>query len=240
MLESAFTSVLGTSTEGTVGALTGGNFLICSLASLILGLAVAGIYMYKHKYSKNFVVTLALLPIIVQMVIALVNGNIGAGVAVMGVFNLVRFRSIPGSAKDIVAVFLAMAVGLATGMGYITMAVLFTAIVGLANVVFVSSPLGNGKGKSQTKTVREEKTLKVTIPEDLDYCNVFDDLFASFCTKADLENAKTTNMGSLFQLEYAVTLMDPKQEKNFIDAIRTRNGNLAVQFGRKIGGKETL
>ena len=239
-METTFTSVLGTSMEGTVGSLTEGSFLICSLASLLLGLAVAGIYMYKHRYSKNFVVTLALLPIIVQMVIALVNGNIGAGVAVMGVFNLVRFRSIPGSAKDIGAVFLAMAVGLATGMGYITLAVLFTLIVGLANIAFVSSPLGNGKNKPQAKTTREEKTLKVTIPEDLDYCSVFDDLFETFCTKAELANAKTTNLGSLFQLEYTVTLCDPKQEKSFIDAIRARNGNLAVQFGRKVASKETL
>ena len=104
-------------TESSVAGVSAEGFLACCVASLVLGAAVAVIYMFRHTYSKNFVVTLALLPVIVQMVIMLVNGNIGAGIAVMGVFNLVRFRSIPGSAKDIGSVFLAMAVGLATGMG---------------------------------------------------------------------------------------------------------------------------
>jgi hypothetical protein len=134
VLDTVFTSIIG-GADDTTTMLTSGAFLICSLASLVFGLIIAFVYMYKHKYSKNFVVTIALLPIIVQMVIALVNGNIGAGIAVMGVFNLVRFRSIPGSAKDIGAVFFAMAVGLATGMGYITLAALFTVIVGIANIV---------------------------------------------------------------------------------------------------------
>lgn len=144
MLDSLFTSVL--SSESTASTLTNGAFLLRSLASLALGVAIACIYMFRHRYTKNFVVTLALLPLIVQMVIALVNGNIGAGIAVMAVFNLVRFRSIPGSAKDIGAVFLAMAVGLATGMGYLTLAILFTAIVAIANTVLVLSPLGMQSG----------------------------------------------------------------------------------------------
>ena len=214
--------------------MTSGSFLICSLASLILGLVIAFVYMYKHKYSKNFVVTIALLPIIVQMVIALVNGNIGAGVAVMGVFNLVRFRSIPGSAKDIGTVFFAMAVGLATGMGYITLAALFTVIVGLANIIFVSSPLGQKTGTSV------DRSLKVAIPEDMDYISLFDDLFDQYTSKSELVNVKTTNMGSLYQLEYAITLKDKDQEKLFLDEVRTRNGNLTVQCGRPVLAKETL
>ncbi len=233
MLDTVFTSIIG-SAESTATSLTSGSFLICSLTSLILGLVIAFVYMYKHKYSKNFVVTIALLPIIVQMVIALVNGNIGAGIAVMGVFNLVRFRSIPGSAKDIGTVFFAMAVGLATGMGYITLAALFTVIVSIANIIFVSSPLGQQKSKSI------DRSLKIAIPEDMDYISLFDDLFDEYTSKSELVNVKTTNMGSLYQLEYAITLKDQASEKLFLDEVRTRNGNLTVQCGRPVLAKETL
>ncbi len=232
MLDSLFSSVLAT--ESTASSLSVETFLLCSVVSLALGICVALIYMYKHKYSKNFVVTLALLPIIVQMVIALVNGNIGTGVAVMGVFSLVRFRSIPGSAKDIGAVFLAMAVGLATAMGFIGLAVLFTVIVAIANIALVNSPLGGKLGGA------EPKSLRVTMPEDMDYCTAFDDLFERFTSKHALVHAKTTNMGSLYQIEYEITLKDPRQEKLLLDAIRTRNGNLTVQCGRPILVKETL
>lgn len=145
MFDSLFTSVL--QTESTAASLTSGAFLACTLASLVLGVVIALVYMFRHEYSKNFVVTLALPPLIVQVVITLVNGNLGAGIAVMGVFNLVRFRSIPGTAKDIGAVFMAMAIGLATGMGYLWLAALFTLIVGIANVALVLSPLGAGSGR---------------------------------------------------------------------------------------------
>ena len=232
MFDSIFTSILAT--ESTASALTSSAFFMCSITSLILGVAIALIYMFKHEYSKNFVVTLALLPIIVQVVISLVNGNIGAGIAVMGVFNLVRFRSIPGSAKDIGAVFLAMAIGLATGMGYLALACIFTVIVGLANVIFVLSPLGAQKNQPV------EKALKVTIPEDLDYCGVFDDIFDRYTAKSELINVKTTNMGALFQLEYRITLKDIAEEKELIDALRCRNGNLAIQCGRPVVDRERL
>ena len=228
MFDTFFSSVLSTTEESAAASLSGSAFLLCSLTSLVLGVAIAFIYMFRQEHTKNFVVTLALLPVIVQTVITLVNGNIGAGVAVMGVFNLVRFRSIPGSAKDIGAVFLAMAVGLCTGMGYLTLAVLFTIIVGIANLVFVLSPLG-GKSAGQA-----DKSLHVTIPEDLDYCSIFDDLFARYTTKSQLIEAKTTNMGSLYQLHYHVTLRDARDEKSLLDAIRTRNGNLTVACGRPV------
>ena len=187
MLESIMTSVYESS-ESLVGSVTSFDFLLCSLFSIVLGLAVAFIYMFRHKYSKNFVVTLALLPLIVQMVITLVNGNIGAGIAVMGVFNLVRFRSIPGSAKDIGSVFLAMAVGLATGMGYLGLAVVFTVIVAIANLVFVLSPLG--------KQSSESKALTVTIPEDLPFEGVFDEVLEQYTTQYELVEVATSNMPS--------------------------------------------
>lgn len=154
MLDAAFTSVFGTS-ESLVGAVSTGGFLVCCLFSVVLGAACAAIYMFRHNYSKNFVVTLALLPLIVQMVITLVNGNLGAGIAVMGVFNLVRFRSIPGSAKDIGSVFLAMAIGLATGMGFLVLACVFTVVVGVVNLLFVLTPFG--KPREPGKTLRITK-----------------------------------------------------------------------------------
>lgn len=231
MLDSVFTSVFQTSSELT-GGVTSGDFLICCIASLVLGCLCALTYMFKHAYSKNFVVTLALMPLIVQMVITLVNGNIGAGIAVMGVFNLVRFRSIPGSAKDIGSVFFAMAIGLATGMGYLILAALFTAIVGIANVVYVLSPFG--------KRTKASKLLKVTIPEDLDYTGIFDDLFDRYTSSCELVEVRTTNMGSLFQLDYHIDLKDEKDEKRLIDDIRCRNGNLKVSCGRMVATRDVL
>lgn len=231
MLDLISTSVFG-STDSLVSSVSTTSFLLCCVASIVLGAAVAGIYMFRHTYSKNFVVTLALLPLIVQMVITLVNGNLGAGIAVMGVFNLVRFRSIPGSAKDIGSVFLAMAVGLATGMGFIGLAVLFTVIVAIVNIAYVLSPFG--------KPREPEKTLCVTIPEDLEFDGVFDDVLGRYANEYELVEVRTTNMGSLFQLQYNLRLREPGLEKRFIDEIRTRNGNLKVSLGRAVPNQYTL
>ena len=231
MLDSALTSIFGTA-ESLVAGVSTVDFLLCCAASIVLGAAVAAIYMFRHTYSKNFVVTLALLPLIVQMVITLVNGNLGAGIAVMGVFNLVRFRSIPGSAKDIGNVFLAMAIGLATGMGFIALAVLFTVIVGIVNVVYVLTPFGKQKAP--------EKMLKITIPEDLEYDGMFDDVLARYTDEHELVEVQTTNMGSLFLLEYAVRMRQPGIEKRMIDEVRCLNGNLKVVLGRAAASKDVL
>lgn len=231
MLDSALTSIFGTA-ESLVAGVSTIDFLLCCAASIVLGAAVAAIYMFRHTYSKNFVVTLALLPLIVQMVITLVNGNLGAGIAVMGVFNLVRFRSIPGSAKDIGSVFLAMAIGLATGMGFIMLAVLFTIIVAIVNVGYVLSPFGKQK--------EPEKTLKITIPDDLEYDGVFDDVLKCYTDEHELTMVQTTNMGSLFLLEYAVRMKQPGTEKRMIDELRCRNGNLKITCGRAAASKDVL
>lgn len=231
MLDSVFTSVFPTS-ETLVGSVTPGDFLLCCIASLVLGCLCALTYMFRHNYSKNFVVTLAIMPLIVQMVITLVNGNIGAGIAVMGVFNLVRFRSIPGSAKDIGSVFFAMAIGLATGMGYLVLAALFTVIVGIANIAYVLSPFG--------KRRQPGKLLKITIPEDLDYTGIFDDLFEKYTTSHELVEVRTTNMGSLFQLDYEIQLKSTEDEKTLIDDIRCRNGNLKISCGRMVAARDVL
>lgn len=231
MFEATFSSLYGAS-ESVISNVTTIDFLFCTVASIVLGMIAAAVYMFRHDYSKNFVVTLALLPVIVQMVITLVNGNLGAGIAVMGVFNLVRFRSIAGTAKDIGSVFMAMAIGLATGMGYIGLAVLFTIIVAIINIVFVVSPFGNEKTADQE--------LKITVPEDLAYTDLVDPVLARWCSSAKLQSVETTNLGSLFQLRYKVSLKEPGTEKSLIDDLRTRNGNLKIAFCLAPTKKETL
>ena len=231
MSDLMFSSVFGTA-DSLVSSVSASSFLLCSVVSIVLGLVIAGVYMFRHRYSKNFVVTLALLPLIVQMVITLVNGNLGAGIAVMGVFNLVRFRSIPGSAKDIGSVFFAMAIGLATGMGFIALAVLFTFIVGVVNVVYVLSPFGRPQ--------QPEKVLRVTVPEDLEFDGMFDAVLARYTAEHELTEVCTTNMGSLYQLEYQVRLAQPGIEKRLMDEVRCLNGNLKVSLSNAQVSKEVL
>lgn len=199
------------------------TFFICTVASLILGAALGWVHSRFNNSSKGFVITIALLPAIVQMVILLVNGNLGTGIAVMGAFSLVRFRSIPGSAKEITSIFMAMAVGLATGTGYITVAFLFTLIIGAVSILYNTTGFGEPK--------RKEKELKITIPEGVDYINVFKDLFEEYTTKNELVKVKTTNMGSLYKLDYRISLKDPAKEKMFLDDLRCRNGNLEIACG---------
>lgn len=206
-------------------------FLICTAVSLVLGVLVALVYRHKSNCSPSFAVTLAVLPAIVQVVIMLVNGNIGAGVAVAGAFSLVRFRSAPGTAKEIVAIFLAMAIGLATGMGYVLLAVVFFAII--AAVLLLLGKIKFGESK------HNERTLKITIPENLDYEGVFDDLFALYTEQATLEKVKTTNMGTLYELQYHIFLKGNEIPKKFIDELRCRNGNLNITCN-KVGLKESL
>lgn len=231
MLDSTFTSIFG-ATDSLVAGVTSVEFLYCCIASILLGAISAAVYMFKHSYSKNFVVTLAVLPLIVQMVITLVNGNLGAGIAVMGVFNLVRFRSIPGSAKDIGSVFFAMAIGLATGMGFITLAILFTAIVSIANIGYALSPFGKPKEPS--------KVLTVTVPEDMDFEDAFDQVLTEFTDSNELTEVRTSNMGSLYQLQYLIRMKAPKTEKQMIDELRCLNGNLKITLGLAPTTKEVL
>lgn len=199
------------------------NFLLCLGGALVLGLILAFAYMYKSRYTNSFVVTLALLPAVVCIVVMLVNGNIGTGVAIAGAFSLVRFRSVPGTAREICALFLAMAAGLIVGMGYLMFGLVFVLIMGAAFVLYTQLGLGG-------KQSDDEKVLSVTIPEDLNYSQVFEDIFAEHTRSHQLVRVKTTNMGSLFRLTYLVVLKDPTKEKELIDAIRCRNGNLEVSM----------
>lgn len=219
MLDSIFNGVFDNSTAATISIT---DFLICVAASIVIGFMIAFVFSHSSQYSKSFIVTLTLLPAIVCVIIMMVNGNIGAGVAVAGTFSLVRFRSIPGSAKEICAIFLAMAAGLATGMGYIAYGFLFVLILCIVNVVLTKTGFGN------SRTNLLEKTMRITIPEDLDYCDVFTDLFEEYTTENQLISVKTTNMGSLYKLTYNLIMKNSAQEKEFIDKLRCRNGNLEI------------
>ncbi|WP_207204898.1 DUF4956 domain-containing protein [Clostridium minihomine] len=216
-------SILSTATAATTAA-SMQDLLICTLASIVLGMGVGLCYMFRNTYSKSFVVTLALMPVIVQTVIMLVNGNLGTGIAVMGAFNLVRFRSIPGSAREIGSIFFAMAIGLATGMGYLTFALIFLALVGVMTMVLYTTKF------AEPRKIRKE--LKIMIPEDRDFEGVFDDLFQKYTQGSELVQVKTTNMGSLYELRYHVVLNAPVIEKEFMDELRCRNGNLSISCGK--------
>ena len=204
-----------------------GDFLLCMGCALVSGLILAAGYMYRTRYTKSFVVTLALLPAVVCVVIMMVNGNVGTGVAVAGAFSLVRFRSVPGTAKEISMLFIAMGTGLVAGMGYLAYGVLFALIMCAITLVYNQLDLGTKKNAAVYKT------LTITIPEDLDYTGVFDGIFKEYTRSYELLRVKTTNMGSLFRLTYDLTLKDEGLEKEMIDKLRCRNGNLEITVSRQ-------
>lgn len=203
------------------------DFLMCVVSALLIGLLLAVMYMYKTRYTKSFVVTLALLPAVVCVVIMMVNGNVGTGVAVAGAFSLVRFRSVPGTAREIGILFLAMGAGLIAGMGYIGYAFLFAVILSGVNMLYNSLDFGAGKRAALYKT------MNITIPEDLDYTGVFDGVLKKYASSWELVQVKTTNMGSLFRLTYHLTLKDKACEKELIDKLRCRNGNLEITVSKQ-------
>ena len=219
MLDSLFRGVFDTDMTSVISI---GDFLLCIGCALLIGLMMAFSYSFRSRYTKSFVVTLALLPAVVCIVIMMVNGNVGTGVAVAGAFSLVRFRSAPGTAKEISMLFLAMGAGLIAGMGYLGYAFLFTAIM------FAVSILYNRLSFGSKRNAKVYKTLNITIPEDLDYTDVFDPILEEYTSACELVRVKTTNMGSLFRLTYNLTLRDSRLEKEMIDKLRCRNGNLEI------------
>ena len=211
-------SILGTE-------LTLTSFLICTGVSLLLGVGTALVAGYRSRSTQSLAITLAILPAVVQAVIMLVNGSIGAGIAVAGAFSLVRFRSAPGTAREIAAIFLAMAIGLATGMGYVGLAVLLFLILAGAMLALTALRFGQKEDAG--------RILKITIPEDLDYDGLVDDLFERYTTAHTLEKVKTTNMGTLYELRYRITLRQEPVPKVFLDELRCRNGNLNITCCRE-------
>ena len=196
------------------------TYLICTAVSLVLGALIAFTANFRAKQSKSFLLALFLIPAIVQTVIMLVNGSVGTGVAVMGAFSLVRFRSVAGSAKEIVSIFLAMATGLATAMCYIGLAIVIVSILCIAMIIASFIRL-----KEKDDLVRE---LKITVPEDLNYAHSFDDVFEKYTKVYKLQNVKTTNMGSLYKLSYNIELKSEDDIQDFINDLRCRNGNLEI------------
>ena len=212
----------------SAASVTTAEFFWCTAASLVLGVLAALLFMFRNEeYSPSLAVTL-----VVQVVILLVNGNLGAGVAVMGAFSLVRFRSAAGSAREIAAIFLAMAIGLCTGMGYIGIAAILLAVYAAASLTLNAMRFGEKR--------RPAQILRITIPESLDYDGVFDEALETYTKKHELSRVRTVNMGALYELEYRVTLKDEAQQKAFLDELRCRNGNLRISLGRPVSSKDEL
>lgn len=224
MLETFFQGVFDTN---LTSAIAPADFLLCVGVSLLVGLLLCATTLWRAKYSGSFTVTLATLPAIVCVVIMMVNGNVGTGVAVAGAFSLVRFRSAPGSAREIGAIFVAMGAGLIAGMGYMGYSILFSLIVGGITMLYNALNLGEGRRAARYKT------LHIAIPEDLDYTGVFDPVLKRYTSSFELKQVKTTNMGSLFKLTYDLELKNPGQEKTLIDELRCRNGNLEISVSHQ-------
>ncbi len=231
MLSELFEGIFYAEETSVIGV---GDFLLCIFVALIVGVILAVTYIYKSSYTKSFVVTLAIIPSVVAMIIMMVNGNIGAGVAVAGAFSLIRFRSIPGTAKEIGAIFVGMGAGLAIGMGYVTYAILFTVILSAITFLYAKSSFG------ENMELERGKTIRITIPEDLEYTDIFTDIFEKYTQKNKLVQVKTTNMGSMFRLTYDVTLIDLAKEKEMIDEIRCRNGNLEITMSSQQMDRDVL
>ena len=224
MLESIFSEAVATiSTE---------SCLISMGVAIIVGVVIALAHKFTTKTTNNFLITVAILPLLAQIVIILINGNLGTSLAVAGAFTLVRFRSMQGNSKEIITIFWAMAMGLALGMGYVVFTVVATLVVAVLVLIYnkIAIKLENGSNRK----------LKVVIPENLDYNEVFDDIFEKYTEKVELNKVKTTNMGSTFELSYAVVVKKGINEKHFLDAIRTRNANMLVMLEREGISEEEL
>lgn len=214
------TSIFPETVQGAAGTAPLSSFIIVLISAAVLGILTSFVFSFKMKHSKSFSLPLALLPMAVCVVIFLVNGRIGTGIAVAGAFTLVRFRSIPGTAREISAIFTAMVIGLALGTGYIGVSVIFFVLASVLTLVLTITGFGGGNAS--------EKLLKITLPEDMDYHGLFDEVFAEYKIKARMTRVRSTNLGTLFELTYTVTFPDNEIPKAFLDAIRARNGNLNV------------
>ncbi len=222
-------SILNDSTISSVSSI---DVLICIVVAILLGGMISLTYKMTTKTTKNFLLTLAILPVLVQVVILLINGNLGTSVAVAGAFSLIRFRSMPGNSKEIISVFWAMAVGLALGMGYVVFATVCTIVV--ATIVLIVSKIFINKDENI------KRKLKIVIPENMDYEDIFKDIFEKYTDKAELNKVKTTNMGSMYELLYYIEMKNTISQKSFLDEIRCRNGNLLVMLERAEVGEVEL
>ena len=223
-----FSSVLSS------GNVTPGTYALLLFTALAAGLVIAWTFTYRAEHSKSFTIMLSMLPGIACTIVLMVSGSLGASVAVAGTFSLVRFRSAPGTAQEIGALLMATAAGLACGMGWPVLAGAFTVALCLMYLVLMSTRFGDPRHPAL------EKTLQITVPEDLEYAGVFEDVFAQYTASARLTKVKTTNLGSLNRLTYEITLRDTENTKAFIDALRCRNGNLEISLGERTGEQDRL
>ena len=230
-MDTLFLGLFDTDMTRTIGV---DQFLLCIGSSLLIGIILAAGYMIHARYSKSYIMTLSILPAVVCVVIMMVNGNIGTGLAVAGAFTLVRFRSVPGSAKEITMLFLAMGTGLLTGMGYIGFAFVFAMLMSVVFVVYNHLDFG-----IQKKALRY-KTIRIAIPEDLDYSNIFDDVWEKYTDKCELVRVKSFNMGSMFRVTYNLTMKKDANEKEMIDMLRCRNGNLEITLSKQDNSVDEL
>ena len=221
-----FTSILHT------GSFSAESVFLTMLVALALGIVIALVYKSSHSHTSSFAVMLAVLPVVESVIILMVNGNLGASVVVLGAFGLIRFRSATGSAWDIGFIFFAMAVGLAVGLGFLGLAAVLTVVV--CAIMYLLERMHFGT------SIPKEKQLRITIPEDLEYNGIFDDLFQTYTNSVRLERVKTINLGTMYELTYVLDLKDPAKEKEFIDALRCRNGNLTVILGTLLRDKDEL
>ncbi len=198
------------------------EFFIMMAASLITGFVYSWIMSFRIRAKKRFFMVTAIIPFIVAAVITFVNGNIGAGVAVGGAFALIRFRSAPGSSDEIVALLVAMGSGIAFGMGYVAYGVIILLVLALFYVLLSLLPV------FEHKSMTQERLLRITIPESLEYSDVFKDTFEHYLVYYENAGVKTTGMGSMFRLSFKIQMKDITEEKAFIDELRTRNGNLEI------------
>ncbi len=201
------------------------QFVLCVVTALVLGVLASLVFSVRRQQTNSLAASIALLPAVVTVVIMMVNGNIGAGLAVAGTFALVRFRSAPGSARDITGLFFAVAIGLSCGMGYLAMAAVFFVIFSAAVLLLTYTGFGENRAARQ---------LKITIPENLDYDGLFDDILEKYTSGYELIRVRTTNMGTLFELTYTVILKEKSISKQFIDELRCRNGNLNIICSREV------
>ena len=214
----------------STGTVTVSFYLIATAVALLCGVIAAFAASYRTHVSKSFLITLVLLPAIVETVIIMVNGNVGTGLAVAGAFSLVRFRSVPGKAREIAAIFLAMTAGLASAAGYVAIALLFTVIASVIMLALSHIPIQSERSLD----------LRITIPEDLNYTDMYEDIFREYTSYHKLKNVKTSNMGSLYRLTYNLRLKRAENEKELIDAMRCRNGNLEIVSSCRTGASEEL
>ncbi|MFV0529108.1 MAG: DUF4956 domain-containing protein [Lachnospiraceae bacterium] len=226
MLESIFTN------NASAMEITLTQLLLMVGVSLAIGIVIALVHMFRNTYSKNFVLTIAMLPILVAATIMVVNGNLGAGITVAGAFSLVRFRSAPGNAREITTIFFAMATGLAVGMGYLVFAGLFTVLVSIAIILYTLLKFG--------EIDKSMKSFRIIVPEDTDYMRVFEDVMVKFTDMHRMERVKTTDLGSLLEVTFTVQEKNPYREKEFLDALRTLNANLPIVVQHGSNGRDEL